>query len=153
MKRNNIGCLFCLFAEDSTLFSTFFWVISWWSIHLTGFLENLPASNQLLIPHDFRISGERQMTIWLNVWDQCSRCSTHCYREIMWPTDYNFFALAIELTGQKIKTKILKRLRYDDLLKVLWEKISFLKLQRLIHYKIIKSRQEWYLLTYCLCVN
>ena len=51
-----------------TDFNTFL-VISWQSITYTV-IPNFSASDQLLIPHDFWISSERQKTIRLNVWDQ-----------------------------------------------------------------------------------
>ena len=56
----------------------FFLVISQQSVHLISFLCNYNYSNYrflrkwLLMPQDFLISSERQMTIRLSVWDKLS---------------------------------------------------------------------------------
>ena len=68
--------LCCVCVGGFTLISTNFLVISPKLVNLTGFLGSLTDDQpfhhkrRLLIPHDFKISGERQMTIRLNVRDQ-----------------------------------------------------------------------------------
>ena len=80
-----------------TDFNTFL-VISWQSITYTV-IPNFSASDRLVIPHDFWISGERQNNqitiIRLNVWDQCSWRNNASLYHHFFTFDFNWITCSI----------------------------------------------------------